>query len=75
LEGQAPQRQRVSVQVPPAPVAQPGAEREAVSSPVVRELLVQLPGVVSVAYFAVGSSKGRVPLEVYRGDSIRLKVS
>ena len=73
LEGQASQRNRVSVQMPPAPVAQPGAERQAVSSPVVRELLVQLPGVVPVSYFAVGSSKGRVPLKVYRGDSVPAK--
>ena len=40
------------------------------TSPVIRELLVQLPRVVAVSYFAVGSSKRRVPLKVYGGDSV-----
>ena len=52
----------ISIPVPSTTIPQTGSQCEAVPSLGIRELLIELPRVVTVADVAIGSAKGRVSL-------------
>src|SRR3954454_20116013 len=59
--------------MPSAPVSQPNACRQTMSGLIVRDCLVELPRVIPVADFAIGSSERRVPLNVYGANSVSIE--
>ncbi len=69
LEREAPMRRPISIPVPSTAIPQTGSKCEAVPSLGIRKLLIELPGVVTVANVAIGSAKGRISLQVNGGDS------
>lgn len=60
----------VSIPVPTPAVSQTHAKRKAVLASAICDLIVELPGIIPVANFAVRSSEARIAQKVDRGNAV-----